>query len=532
MAASEGGGKEEVKQQFNTREGVYKLMRLSEYSKPTRLTYNSQNHLPVKVSFISLDDGDVCNDMIFFNIGRELYFYPYKGVRKAADLTKPSDKRTYKGSTLPTCHDFNQLTASPKGVYLIVGFSAGQVQLIDPIGREISKIFNEERQIEKSKVTTLRWVPGTEHMFLVTHFSGSMYLYNDELEPVSTPPIYQILKQGEDYAVLTCKSKVPRNPVQRWVIGEGALHEFAFSNDTKYVATVSHDGFMRVFHYDSMEKYGSMKSYFGGLLCVCWSPDDKYIVVGGEDDLVSIWSFHEKRVVGRGRGHNSWVSVVSFDPFTTEVLPHNMDVYASDEDIRIDNHRDRSFSSHSRTSVHSTGGDGTPSVSYRFGSVGQDTQLCLWDFSEDQLLRFQPNRTRTSTQISQSPQCNNVPHSKDSNASSMHPDGTQTLSSRLTSLSLTDKPKDKSKKDSISRTARQQFLNKMHETIICIGAKAMGTTMCPKLDDVFRLEPLITKKIAYDRLTTLIFREDCIVTGCQEGIINTWARPGKVVSSM
>lgn len=45
---------------------------------------------------------------------------------------------------MPTCHDFNQLTASPKGVYLIVGFSAGQVQLIDPIGREISKIFNEE----------------------------------------------------------------------------------------------------------------------------------------------------------------------------------------------------------------------------------------------------------------------------------------------------------------------------------------------------------------------------------------------------
>lgn len=203
-------------------------------------------------------------------------------------------------------------------------------------------------------MTTLKWVPGTEHMFLAAHFSGSMYLYNDELEPVSTSPIYQVLKQGEDYAVLTCKSKVPRNPVQRWVIGEGALHEFAFSNDTKYIATVSHDGFMRVFHYDSMEKYGSMKSYFGGLLCVCWSPDDKYIVVGGEDDLVTVWSFHEKRVVGRGRGHNSWVSVVSFDPFTTEVLPHNMDVYASDEDIAQDN-RDRSFSSHSRTSVHSTG---------------------------------------------------------------------------------------------------------------------------------------------------------------------------------
>lgn len=361
-------------------------------------------------------------------------------------------------------------------------------------------------------------------MFLVAHFSGSMYLYNEELEPVTTAPFYQVLKQGEDYAVLTCKSKVPRNPVQRWVIGEGALYEFAFSNDTKYIATASHDGFMRVFHYDSMEKYGSMKSYFGGLLCVCWSPDDRYIVVGGEDDFVTVWSFHEKRVVARGRGHNSWVNVVSFDPYTTDVLPPNMDVYASDDDITQDNnHRDRSFSSYSKTSVHSGTGDGPPALSYRFGSVGQDTQLCLWDFSEDQILNYQPNRTRTSTQLSQSAQCNNVPHGKE--ASSLHPDGTQTLSSRPT-----DKSKDKGKKDSISRTPRQQYLSKIHETIMFMGSKAIGTTLCPKLDDVFRLEPLITKKIAYDRLTTLIFREECIVTGCQEGIINTWARPGKVVS--
>ena len=35
------------------------------------------------------------------------YFYPGStpGVRKAADLTKPIDKRVYKG-TCPTCHDF------------------------------------------------------------------------------------------------------------------------------------------------------------------------------------------------------------------------------------------------------------------------------------------------------------------------------------------------------------------------------------------------------------------------------------------
>uniref|UniRef100_A0A8C6LHN8 Uncharacterized protein n=1 Tax=Nothobranchius furzeri TaxID=105023 RepID=A0A8C6LHN8_NOTFU len=51
------------------------------------------------------------------------------------------------------------------------------------------------------------------------------------------------------------------------------------------------DGCLRVFHFDSMELQGVMKSYFGGLLCVSWSPDGKYLATGGEDDLVTVWSF-------------------------------------------------------------------------------------------------------------------------------------------------------------------------------------------------------------------------------------------------
>ena len=61
---------------------------------------------------------------------------------QAADLSKPIDKRIYKG-TQPTCHDFNLLTATAESVSLLVGFSAGQVQLIDPIKKETSKLFNE-----------------------------------------------------------------------------------------------------------------------------------------------------------------------------------------------------------------------------------------------------------------------------------------------------------------------------------------------------------------------------------------------------
>ena len=41
----------------------------------------------------------------------------------------------------------------------------------------------------------------------------------------------------------------------------------------------------------------------------------RYIVTGGEDDLVTVWSLSHQRVIARGEGHKSWVTMVSFDPY-------------------------------------------------------------------------------------------------------------------------------------------------------------------------------------------------------------------------
>lgn len=79
---SDGSGRDEIKTQFITREGTYKQMALSEYSRPNRLGYNTQGNTPVKVSFVSLPDQPGNDVRICFNVGRELYTYIYKGVKK------------------------------------------------------------------------------------------------------------------------------------------------------------------------------------------------------------------------------------------------------------------------------------------------------------------------------------------------------------------------------------------------------------------------------------------------------------------
>uniref|UniRef100_A0A3Q3JY14 WD repeat-containing protein 20 n=1 Tax=Monopterus albus TaxID=43700 RepID=A0A3Q3JY14_MONAL len=578
--AAEGGGKEmnEIKTQFTTREGVYKLLTHSEYSRPNRVPFNSQGSNPVKVSFVNVNDQSGNGDRICFNVGRELYFYIYKGVRKAADLSKPIDKRIYKG-TQPTCHDFNHLTATAESVSLLVGFSAGQVQLIDPIKKETSKLFNEERLIDKSRVTCVKWVPGSESLFLVSHASGNMYLYNVEHTCGTTAPHYQLLKQGENYSVHTCKSKSTRNPLLKWTVGEGALNEFAFSPDGKFLACVSQDGFLRVFNFDAVELHGTMKSYFGGLLCVCWSPDGKYIVAGGEDDLVTVWSFLDCRVIARGHGHKSWVSVVAFDHYTTSVEESDpMEFSGSDEDFQdqmIYFGRDRANSTQSRLSKRNSTDSRPVSVTYRFGSVGQDTQLCLWDLTEDILFPHLPlSRTRTHTNVMNAtspppsatiitntssntangnnsgastpginslsttlPRSNSLPHSASSGGgigSGIMDSAIATGVTKFATLSLHDRKERHHEKDHKRNHSMGHISSKSSDKLNLLTktktdpAKTLGTLLCPRMEDVPLLEPLICKKIAHERLTVLIFLEDCLVTACQEGFICTWARPGKV----
>lgn len=95
----------------------------------------------------------------------------------------------------------------------------------------------------------------------------------------------------------------------------------------QHVAIASLDGCLRVIDHRKEEIMEGYKSYFGGFTCAAWSPgrssviyydlaifgvlivvllDAKYILTGGQDDLVTVWQFG-KGIVARCLGHSSWV---------------------------------------------------------------------------------------------------------------------------------------------------------------------------------------------------------------------------------
>ena len=277
--------------------------------------------------------------------------------------------------------------------------------------------------IDKTRVTCVKWVPGSETQFVSSHRSGNLYVWSTVFAGKSTGPV-QFLPHAElqDAVISTVKTKHKSPLHYRWSIGHGAINRFAFSPDLDHIAVASQDGFMRIYHFKLQEFHSRMRSYFGGITCVCWSPDSCYVVTGGEDDLITVWSFHHRRVVARGMGHQSYVAAVAFDPYTT-VLPE----FVSNAATSLGGEGELSQPPSIRGSFRLSGGVDALSiasspflgrlaseagvekevVAYRLGSVGQDSHLCLWDLSEDALKIRRPfarSRSRMSRIVSSQPQ--------------------------------------------------------------------------------------------------------------------------------
>lgn len=422
-----------------------------------------------------------------------------------------------------------------------------------------------------------------------------MYIYNQDLACPPTAPVYQSFKSGEGYSISTCKTKSSRNPIYRWSVGLGAINEFAFSPCGHFLAVASQDGYLRVFDYDKMELIGIAKSYFGGLLCVDWSPDGKYLVMGGEDDLVTVYSVIEKRVVVRGQGHQSWVSQVAFDAYNLSYgeVPDGLDFSGSDEEdsslpsqqngganCNLSNHQHHHIPP---TPVLSPLSDQHVTC-YRFGSVGEDTQIGLWDITEDTLKKAsqmgafsagktssppsQDSTAQSASQVHISLSSASPPLAHTSGSSSSKDSGlasgdtasvassgsvstSTSLSQRLAALNFSDKNKEPKRnfsltgKSSGDKASNSQTLNGKSGTPGGMGQAGnsalngaipeyvkLGSPQCPRLNEIPLIEPLVMKKIAHERLTALVFREECLVTACQEGLVCTWARPGRVVSRL
>lgn len=161
------------------------------------------------------------------------------------------------------------------------------------------------------------------------------------------------------------------NPVSIWKLCDGAIHAICFSASKEYVAIACSDGVLRIFDWETRTMKIGFRSYYGAVLAVDWSPDDRLIAMGGESDCIEVWNFKTLQFVARGFGHRSWVTSIKFDRWED---PTN--------------------------TLLTNGNRNGQSIAYRIASACFGQKLLVWEFSEDSVI---PPQTSSSLSFSSFP---------------------------------------------------------------------------------------------------------------------------------
>ncbi|KAI0199776.1 WD40-repeat-containing domain protein [Astrocystis sublimbata] len=391
---------------------------------------------------------------LFANINRAFQWLDLSSPTKAEYLTKILFTKAHCLS-----HDVNHVTKSASHLDIIMGFSTGEIIWWEAMSQRYTRL-NKNGVTNKTPVSQIRWIPGAENLFLAAHMDGTLVVYDKEKEDAvfnpddeeevqqngeSTPPDS---KPAERISVLkSVHSKNQKtNPVAIWKLSNQRINAFNFSPDNRHLAVVSEDGTMRIIDYLKEELVGLYNAYYGGFTCVCWSPDGKYVLTGGQDDLISIWCPQEMTLIARCQGHQSWVTSVAFDPWRCD------------------------------------------EKNYRFGSVGEDCRLCLWDFNVGMLHKPKISSHRQRGSVS-------------SRVPTLHRAETQgTSPGRIRPGSTISFADGDDAKTNINYAVEPR-------------------------SNVAILPPVLSKIADKDPLGWITFTEESIMTSCKIGHIRTWSRP-------
>ena len=380
--------------------------------------------------------------MAFANINRAFIWLDLSSDVKTENMTKVLFTKAH-----ALCHDVSPLTRSTTHLDIIIGFNTGDIIWYEPMSQKYARL-NKNGLITAAPVQSILWIPNKENLFVAAHFDGTLIVYDKDKEdgtgiPEASSPDEKGETNGETkHGFKVIKSVQSRdqktNPVAAWKVSNMKNSGMAFSPDGQMLAVVCEDGTLTIIDYINERVADVYRSYYGAMLCVTWSPDGRYVLTGGQDDLVSIWSLADQALVARCVGHESWVTDVKFDPW------------------RCDERN------------------------YRFGSVGEDCRLLLWDFSVGMLRRPKATSVRNRGSMSSAMLGNR----KESHAT----------------LQRFRSDSDRTLTDGVDGDGEVEVVH---------AVDSMASTAV--------LPPVMSKSVDNHPLTWLGFEENCILTSCKDG---------------
>lgn len=193
---------------------------------------------------------------VFANINRAFQWLDFSAERKQDPLTKMLFAKAQVMS-----HDVNQVTKSTSHLDVVVGSSAGDILWYEPMSQKYARI-NKNSSINRSSVSYIQWIPGSENLFMAAHFDGCIVVYDKEKEDAPFVPdtpdgsSTSVDEAGGPVGQSALKvlksvnsSNQKTNPVACWKLSNHRVNCFAFSPDRRHLAMVVEDGTLRIMDY-------------------------------------------------------------------------------------------------------------------------------------------------------------------------------------------------------------------------------------------------------------------------------------------
>jgi WD40 repeat protein len=160
-----------------------------------------------------------------------------------------------------------------------MGFSTGEIIWMEPISQRYTRL-NKNGIINGTPVSEIKWIPGSETLFLAAHMDGSLVVYDKEKEDALFTVDEEDLKENRQtngttgvnhYRHIEVKKSTysknqTTNPVAVWKLSNQRINAFAFSPDQRHLAVVSEDGSLRIIDYLKEEYDLSLSSIGLGII--------------------------------------------------------------------------------------------------------------------------------------------------------------------------------------------------------------------------------------------------------------------------
>jgi hypothetical protein len=200
----------------------------------------------------------------FANINRAYQWLDLSSAAKSEPLAKILFTKAHM-----LCHDVNPLTKSSTHLDVVMGSSAGDIIWYEPMSQKYARI-NKNGSINNTPVSYIKWIPGSENLFLASHMDGTLVVYDKEKDDSAffaeeMGHDVNVFTNGEgDSSALDITKSVnstnqKSNPVACWKISRHMISQFAFSPDSRHLAVVSEDGCLRIVDY-LQERYSASHS--------------------------------------------------------------------------------------------------------------------------------------------------------------------------------------------------------------------------------------------------------------------------------